>query len=235
MKKKLPLYRAAEVARGDESRLESRGHSFNWRGFASLGSACAFLILFVSGTVLYVAPRGRVANWTDWTVLGLDKEEWSDLHMAAAILFLAVVALHILFNWRVLVKYICSRADRSRVRLRELLTVCVMTVAVAAGTIGGLPPFSAVEKVNTAIKDYWEKDSADRVTRAPSTWVQEANLPSFAAWAGVSFADMMNAFEEAGYPVEDPMMSISEFARQYRVSPETLFALARSRHTSAPN
>ncbi len=231
MKQELPLCPKAGVAPGDEITHYTRGHRFNWRGFASLGSGFAFLVMVVSGVVLYVAPRGRVANWTEWSVLGLDKEQWSDLHMAAAVLFLAVVVLHIIFNWRVLVNYVCSRPARPRARLRELAAAGILTVMVAAGTISELPPFSAVEKVNTTIKDYWEKRTADRVTRAPSTWVQEANLPSFAAWAGVSFADMMSAFEEAGYPVKDPTMSINEFARHHGVSSEILFALARSRAT----
>ncbi len=232
MKKKLSLCSAAEPAPGDENPPKPRERRFNWRGFASLATGFAFLIMIVSGVVLYVAPRGRVANWTDWTVMGLGKEEWSDLHMAAGILLVAAVALHLFFNWRVLVHYVCSRPARPRARLRELLAACVLTVLVVAGTIGELPPFSGIEKVNTAIKDYWERDP-DHMARAPSTWVQEANLPSFAAWAGVSFADMMTAFEEAGYPVEDPLMSISEFARHHRVSPKELFALARSQPAGA--
>jgi len=220
---------------GDENPLITRGRGFNWRGFASLASGFAFVTMIVSGVVLYIAPRGRVANWTDWTVLGLSKEEWSSLHMAAGILFLAVIALHIFFNWRVLVNYVCSRPARPRARLRELLAACVLTVVVISGTITGFQPFSTVQTINAAIKDYWEKDATDRVTRAPSTWVQEANLPSFAAWAGVSFAEMMRAFEEAGYPIVDPLMSISELASHHNVSPEALFALARSRAASIPD
>ena len=235
MKKKLLLCRTARATPGDERPLKVHERRFNWRGFASLATGFSFLIMMVSGIVLYVAPRGRVANWTDWTVLGMGKEAWSDLHMAAAVLFLAVVALHLFFNWRVLVNYVRSRPARPRARLRELLAACVLTVVVAAGTIAEFPPFSAVEKGNTAFQDYWEKKTTERVTRAPSTWVQEANLPSFAAWAGVSFADMMTTFEEAGYPVEDPLMSINEFSSRHGVSSETLFALARSQPANAPD
>ena len=75
MKKKLSLCSAAEPAPGDENPPKPRERRFNWRGFASLATGFAFLIMIVSGVVLYVAPRGRVANWTDWTVMGLGKEE----------------------------------------------------------------------------------------------------------------------------------------------------------------
>jgi hypothetical protein len=201
---------------------------FNLRGFASLASGMAFLLMAVSGVVLYVAPRGRVANWTDWTVLGMGKEEWSDLHMTAAILLLAAVALHIFFNWRTLLHYLRARKPMRRFRWRELGAAGLLTALVIAGTVGEFPPFRAVGEANTAIKNYWEKDEVSRETRAPSTRVQEADLQEFARWVGVSFADMLDAFEAAGYPVDDPTVSINELARQHRVSSRDLYELARS-------
>ena len=214
-----------------ENSPTAHGHFFNWRGFASLASGFAFLAVVISGVVLYATPRGRVANWTDWTVLGLDKEEWGDLHMVAGILLFLVILLHVFFNFRILLSYFCSRRSRPHPRLRELLVASVLTAVVVAGTIAEWPPFSAVERFNTSIKDHWEKKAADQVTRAPSTWVQEANLPSFAAWAGIPFEDMMETFEEAGFQVKDPLMSINEFASHHGVSSEELFALARSKAT----
>ena len=50
---------------------------------------------------------------------------------------------------------------------------------------------------------------------------------------GVSFAGLMTAFEEAGHPVDDPLMSINDFAHHHGVSSETLFALARPQATGA--
>lgn len=208
-------------------------HFFNWRGFASLASGFAFLAVVISGVVLYATPRGRVANWTDWTALGLDKEQWGDLHTVAGILLFLVILLHVFFNFRILLGYFCSRRSRPHPRLRELLVASVLTAVIVVGTIAEWPPFRAVESFNTSIKDHWEEKAADRAARVPSTWVQEANLPSFAAWAGTPFEKMMEAFEEAGYPVEDPLMSINEFARHHGVSSEELFGLARARATES--
>jgi hypothetical protein len=44
------------------------------KGFTSLLLAVAFLMLGFSGVILYLTPRGRVANWTGWTMLGLDQQ-----------------------------------------------------------------------------------------------------------------------------------------------------------------
>ena len=42
---------------------------FNWRGFFSLLLFGSFSLLAFSGIILYVTPKGRVANWTGWTLL----------------------------------------------------------------------------------------------------------------------------------------------------------------------
>ena len=47
---------------------------FNFRALTSLTLLWMFLALLVSGVVLYIAPPGRIAHWTDWALLGLTKE-----------------------------------------------------------------------------------------------------------------------------------------------------------------
>jgi hypothetical protein len=46
---------------------------FQLRGFVSLLLTLFFLALSFSGVMLYLTPRGRVANWTGWSMLGLEK------------------------------------------------------------------------------------------------------------------------------------------------------------------
>ena len=52
---------------------ESNAMKFRTKGFVSLLLALTFLVASFSGVILYLTPRGRVANWTGWTMLGLDK------------------------------------------------------------------------------------------------------------------------------------------------------------------
>ena len=68
---------------------------FHFRGFVSLFLMLAFLVLSVSGVVLYVTPRGRVANWTGWTMLSLEKQTWQSVHVGIALLFLVGAVLHL--------------------------------------------------------------------------------------------------------------------------------------------
>ena len=86
---------------------------FHTRGFTSLLTTCSFLLLAITGIVLYISPKGRVAHWTGWTVLGIDKEQWSDIHMIASLLFLISAAFHLYFNWRIFWGYIKKRLEAS--------------------------------------------------------------------------------------------------------------------------
>ena len=60
---------------------------FQWRAFVTLFVTLSFLLIAASGIVLYVAPPGRVAHWSVWTLGGLDKEGWQAVHTVFAFLF----------------------------------------------------------------------------------------------------------------------------------------------------
>jgi hypothetical protein len=64
-----------------EPTSRSAGRLLNLRGLITLLTALAYSVMAISGVMLYLAPRGRVANWTGRSLLGLGKEPWSDLHM----------------------------------------------------------------------------------------------------------------------------------------------------------
>ena len=81
-----------------EDQLKSKKR-FSTKGFTSLLLTCCFLVMTVSGVILFLTPRGRDARWTDWTLFGLDKEEWGALHINNSILLLVVVAVHLVLNW----------------------------------------------------------------------------------------------------------------------------------------
>ena len=61
--------------------------TFHWRALISVVVSLSFLLLIVSGAGLWAAPPGRIANWTDWTIFGLRKKEWADLHLRAQVSF----------------------------------------------------------------------------------------------------------------------------------------------------
>jgi hypothetical protein len=132
----------------------------HYRALTTFITTIAFLLMALSGVMLYLAPRGRVANWTDWSLLGLSKEQWSGLHMTAGLLLLLAVVVHLCFNLKPLWHYLRGAAPRRRPRIVELAVASVVVGLLVAGTLGGLPPFSAVTHANERIKDWWESGAA---------------------------------------------------------------------------
>ena len=56
---------------------------FNVRGFISLLTACSFILMSVTGIVLYFTPQGRIAFWTNWKFIGLTKTVWISMSFRA--------------------------------------------------------------------------------------------------------------------------------------------------------
>jgi hypothetical protein len=173
-----------------------------------------------SGAILFFTPRGRVANWTDWTMLGLGKEEWGALHINNSILFLLVAVLHIYLNWTMLWGYVKKRASMAVNLKWELAAAAVITVVVLAGTMYGLPPFSTIMAWQRDIKDYWE----GRTARAPVPHAEEYTLQEFAEVINVSMEDTADALEKEGFQVQGPTQTVGQLAEQKNVAPNDVLA-----------
>ena len=70
------------------------------RAFVAFLVTWSFAVLGVTGLVLYVVPQGRVAFWTHWSLLGLGKTDWGNVHMLFGGVFIVTGILHLYFNWK---------------------------------------------------------------------------------------------------------------------------------------
>ena len=129
---------------------------FSTRGFTSLLLTLVLLVMGLSGVMLYLTPRGRVAHWTDWTLLGLGKEGWGALHMNASLLFLLGAVLHLAINWSTFFRYLKKKTVAGLHMKKELALAVVIAGVAVAGTLYEVPPFSSVVALNEDIKNYWE-------------------------------------------------------------------------------
>jgi hypothetical protein len=91
---------------------------FKTKSFTSFSISWIFLLLTVSGIIIYFTPNGRIANWTNWTLWGLTKTEWQGLHVIFSCLFIIFMMLHLFFNWKVLSSYLKSKASAG-IRLKR--------------------------------------------------------------------------------------------------------------------
>jgi hypothetical protein len=201
----------------DSSAAERK--SFHWRGLTSFIVTLAFLVLAMTGVILYVSPQGRVANWTGWAVLRLSKEQWAAVHTTAALTFLIASGFHIYFNWSALVRYLVLKR---RLHLkRELIGSAAVVAIVFAGTAAGIPPFSTVADLNDRIKAHWE----GRSEQAPYPHAEASTFADFSGRTGIPVADLMERLARAGITVDDPASrTLDDIARANGLSPKELFA-----------
>ena len=207
---------------------------FRGRVLTSLVITAAFLVMLLSGIVLFAAPEGRVAHWTDWRFLGLAKDQWRALHNTTALLFLVGSCLHLYFNWRPLVFYIGSGGGLDR--KRELFGAVAIVAIVAAGTVVGMSPFSQITTLQYRVRAYWHT----RTQPAPYPHAEDSTLADFAERTEVSLQELETELQKSGVTPTDPSATIGDLARKHRTSPSALMGdlgspgrhLGRGRGTS---
>lgn len=141
--------------------------SFNGRAFTALLLLFSFIVLFVTGVVLYIVPRTRTARAIDWTLMLLDKADWSLLHIAFGVVFVLAGIGHILLNRRPLTNYLRRKWQERRADTRprgprlELLVAALLTVLLVVAAIRDIPPISSLATWHEQIRDLWEPSSTD--------------------------------------------------------------------------
>ncbi|MFZ5833141.1 MAG: DUF4405 domain-containing protein [Planctomycetota bacterium] len=196
---------------------------FRWQPFTSLFLTLAFLVLSVSGTILYFSPRGRMANWSGWTLFGLSKEGWALLHINLALIFLFMALLHLIFNWNVFWRYIKKRGSAALNLKAEMLLALLLAAGLTVGSIYEVPPLGQLMSWNMQIKDYWE----DPARQAPEAHAEELSLAALAQRMELRPGQAVEALREAGMTVEHGQAKVAEIAEANSVSPRELYETIR--------
>ena len=202
------------AARSAESPPAKR-RPFSMRGFTSLLLTLSFLVMVVAGIMLFLTPRGRVANWTDWTLLGLGKEQWGAVHIMNSILFVIIAGLHLYLNWSVFLGYLRKKAVAGLHMKRELAVATAVAILLVVGAIASVPPFSSIMALNDDIKDYWEV----RAAQAPVPHAEQLTLVEFAGHINLSLDELTEALQEEGFTVGNSELTVGEVGRQKGVAP----------------
>jgi uncharacterized membrane protein YgcG len=202
---------------------------FSTRGFTSLLLTLSMLAMCIAGVMLYLTPRGRVANWTDWTLLGLEKEQWASLHMNASLLFMIVAGLHLVLNWSVFFSYLKKKTVAGLHLKKELILASLIATVCIVGTITDLPPFDAVAALNHDIKDYWDQ----RTARAPVPHAEDLTLAEFATQVNLPVSELTSALGKEGFDAADVRLTVGELGRRKGVAPSAVLAAIQKHHPQA--
>lgn len=175
--------------------------------------------MLASGLVLFLAPPGRVANWTNWTMGGLLKSEWASLHINFAAVFLGAVAFHLYFNWRPMMSYLKTRVRR-RIGFRpEWVAAVVVVGSVVGGALANVAPFSSLVAFSETLKESWEQPAQ----RAPIPHAELLSVAELAERAEVPLDEALAHLRSAGIEVTDPSLQVADVARAAGVSAQQLY------------
>ena len=171
-----------------------RKRTFYWRAFVTFYVVFSFLVIATSGIVLFISPPGRIANWSQWTIGGLQKSGWQAVHSIFAFLFVVAAGFHIYFNWRVILNYIRRKIGEGLNRGKELAAASAVGVVILVLTIAGLPPFSTVMTLGETAKNAW----SDPSTEPPVPHAEEWTVAKFAETNKMPADQAMENLRQAG-------------------------------------
>ncbi|MBK8209235.1 MAG: DUF4405 domain-containing protein [Rhodospirillales bacterium] len=129
---------------------------FHKRGWVVFVLGLSATILLISGIVLFIAPSGRIASATHWALLWLDKDGWVNLHNVFAILFVAGLIWHFVFNWKPLRNYVINRATHHLNLKREMLAAAAVLLVLVVLVAQDLPPVDALTDLSAYFRHrFW--------------------------------------------------------------------------------
>jgi hypothetical protein len=194
--------------------------TINWRGLTSFVVFLSFVVLALSGVILYILPHGRVAYWVDFHLLGLDKDQWDTLHTIFAFLFFISIVFHIINNYRTLWHYVVDKMKGTLRLKKELVLAVAIAMVCAAGSILFLPPFKTIKDLGEAAREAWVKPS-DRNIPFPHAELQP--LAALGPKLGFDPGEAVSVLRDKGLDVKGPGDSLKEIAARNDTTPSALF------------
>jgi hypothetical protein len=182
----------------------------------------SFLVLTVTGIVLYIVPQGRVAYWVDWSLLGLEKTDWANVHMVFGGVFIAMGILHLYFNWKPFKKYLAARVSGHLEVTRELVASIVISVLIIAGSIADVPPVSWVFDLNEAVKAAWVTSPE---YEPPFGHAEEVSLKTLAKRTDLDLPAVVQTLRTQNIQFGDASDSIKSIAVANGMNPMQVYAL----------
>ena len=197
-----------------------------YQRFVSLTAGLSFLIIFISSGVLYFIPDRGVTGWTGWTFLGLDKQQWDNLHINLGILFLVFIIWHIYFNWKPIKAYLKVK-KKWKVFTREFNVALVVTVLFATGTITMTLPFSFLVNIGNGIKAGNSLDDGN----PPFGYAEYATLEDFCLLTHIDKTEAIKRLEAKSITLSSTKDTLLKIAAVNDTSPKELFLIIRDTAT----
>ena len=197
--------------------------NFSWKSFVSFSLAWSFLIILISGTVLYIAPPGRVSNWTNWTLFGFTKAGWQAIHTIFSYSFVILSIFHLFtFNWKVFWYYFTAKAVQGINKKKELLISGLLILVVFLGTHYNIQPFKAVIDFGDWTTESWEiKEEQAPIPHAEILTIRELS----SKYVKMSADSILLIIHQKGLKADSIGQTILKISELNNLTPAKLYSI----------
>lgn len=198
------------------------GHKnrFQFRAFVSLLTGFSFIIVALSGIVLYISPKGRIANWTNWTFWNLSKQQWAAIHICFTAVFVLLCLIHVWLNIRPLINYFRRKVEGGVKFRYEWPVAALICAAIFWGSLNPFAPFSTLLKLREELKINQELPK----TRPPVPHAEILTIAELADQADLDIETALNNLKTHNI-VASVTNIFGDIASQQNLSPEELYAI----------
>jgi hypothetical protein len=192
----------------------------NIKRIVSLTAFISFFLILLTSIIMYIAPQGRVANWSEWLLWGMSKEQWAGIHVNIGFLFLLALLFHIYYNWQPIMLYLKNKAKRIKVFTMEFNIALILTLVFVMGTYFELPPMSTILKLSEDFK----ASAAKKFGEPPYGHAEASTLKTFTIRMNIDLNAAMDLLKKAGYKVDNDMQTLSQLAQTNGVTPQKIYS-----------
>jgi len=189
------------------------------RRTASLTSLITFVFIVLTSISLFIAPQGKIAYWSNWTFLGLTKEQWGAVHINLGILFIISLCFHIYFNWKAVLLYLKTKTMELKFFTKEFNISLAIVFVFIFGTLVQLPFFSTIIDFNDKIKE----NAAIKYGQPPYGHAELSSYGDFVKRMGLDPDEGSILLRANGFEIKDRNASLLEIAEFNKTSPQNIY------------
>jgi hypothetical protein len=202
-----------------------RALGFRFRVFVSLLLALAFAGITISGSILYIAPAGRLAARQDWCVWSLSRDQWIALHLSISVVFAVAAIVHLWLNRKPLFAYLRIKTNTvGGLRWEGLAVLCVITLIVW-GTLAPVEPFTSLL---TWRQRFYREIASDHVLTEPAGMGQ-LTLDAYCRQLGLDVNTAIERLEQSGIDA-DKHETLRTIADKNKIHPSRVRSLLDTVH-----
>jgi len=191
-----------------------------YQRFVSLSAGLSFIILFLSSGVLYFFPNRKVTSWSDWSFLGIDKQQWDNLHINLGIFFLVMMIWHIYYNWKAIKNYLKVKR-KLKIFTKEFNFALGWVSIFMIGTLFMIPPISILVNLGNGIKAL----NANSMQTPPFGYASEATLKDFCKLTQIDLNNALSILKENNITIKDSSQSLKLIAKANQTTPQKIYKL----------